>query len=403
MPHASKSIETYIDEELTRVDEQHDTRLDQIKFNANGAYFDTQSTTFGMVPIAMAQEPSAFTARMLEITHKQMHSQGIQPFSVALSANYPDIDEPRYAKNRAENLETIRAFQDSAAGQQLPLSFYEQAYQPGTTIGKIRRDLAHVALHGMRAQHRNTRIPLYANVLISDVDTWYYSPAYLPRQQAALETGYSWSCANKRYLTSGGKFPNLDRAIQALNLAQVVSPRANYDCHSTYSVRTLIEGENFAADDNEYETHYMRERAEEAMGKDFVAPFPRQVPGAIAVSYPRRPFEKYRNGFAGSEFWLPGEFSMLEDYREGVSGSSDIPFGWSNHYVAERVATVVNSVRDDLVKSYHAENGDICPMSIRPHTDIHIANILRKADVLLGLQLDKLSIFDAVVNPARQN
>src|SRR6478672_4740742 len=152
MPH--KPIEAYIDEELSRVDEQHDARLDQIKYNANDAYSDTKSVTFDMTPIAMAQEPATFIARMLEITHKQMQSPGIQPFSVVLSANYPDIDEPRYIKNRIQNLETIRTFQGSAPGQQLPLSFYEQPYDPiATTIGKIRRDLAHVTLHGMRAQH----------------------------------------------------------------------------------------------------------------------------------------------------------------------------------------------------------------------------------------------------------
>ena len=264
MPNSSKAIETYIDEELTRADDQHDSRLDQIKFNANEPYNDVASVTFDMTPIAIAQEPPAFTARMLEITHKQMFSQSVQPFSVVLSANYPDVDNPKYEANRAENLRIIKAFQDSAAGQQLPLSFYEQVYDPRTSIGKIRRDLAHVALHGMRAQHRKSPIPQHANLLISDVDTWQYSPAYLPRQQEAIEAGYSWAAANKRYLTSNGNYPNMDRAIHAINLLQILSPAANYDCHSTYAVKTFVEGDNFDADDTEYETHLMRERAKKS-------------------------------------------------------------------------------------------------------------------------------------------
>jgi len=400
MPH--RPIEAFIDEELTRTDEQHDARLDQIKFNANEAYTDTKSVTFDMTPIAMAQEPAFFVARMLEITHRQMQSRGVRPFSVVLSANYPNIEEPRYAENRAKNLEVIRAFQGSAPGQQLPLSFYEQPYDPGTTIGKIRRDLAHVALKGMRTQHRRAPIPLHANVLISDVDTWYYSPAYLPRQQAALEEGNSWACANKRYLTTNGEFPNLDRAIHAINLAQVLSPSANYDCHSTYSVRTLIEGQNFSNDDQEYETHYMRYRAESAMGEEFITPFPRQMPGSIAVSYPRRPLEKLRNGHGMYEFWAPGEFTMLDSYREKVPEGQDISLSLSNHYVAERTAVVVSRIRDELTAERSDENGDISFVKIRRDVDDHLAEILRKADVMLDLQLDKLHFLDSVVNPSRQ-
>lgn len=396
----ARSIESYIDEELLRVDDQHESRIDQIKFNANEAYDSIKSVTFDMTPIAIAQEPSAFTARMLEITHKQMRSQGIQPFSVALSANYPDIDEPRYIRNRKRNLATIRAFQESAAGQQLPLSFYEQSYDPGTTIGKIRRDLAHVSLQGMRMQHRRAPIPLHANVLITDVDTWHYSQGYLPRQQSALEQGYSWACANKRYLTSNGKFPNLDRAVHGLNMACLFSPRGTYDCHSMYSVETLVNGDCFDENDTISETHRMRDRAVEKMDRYFREPNPRQQPGAIAVSYPRRPFEKFRNGIPHYEFWKENEFTMQDEYREGIVGDEqDISLELSNYFLATSISSITGYVRDAMIQAILEEQGDVAYHAIRPIVDEHVANLLRKADVILDLQLNKLSMLDSVTRP----
>lgn len=381
-----------------------DLLSDQVEANANDAFHRIKPITEVMVPIAGAQEPPGYLTRALGQLGQQSRAPLVRPFSVILSVNYPEIEDPSYTLRVKENVNAIKAFQESPEGRSLPLSFFEQAYPVNTSIGRIRKDLGAIGLWHMDMAYGDESIPEDANIFISDIDTWSYSRRCMPLLQRKLEEGYSWAAANKQYLTSDGRYPNLDRVIGALNLAHRLHPYASYDCHSMYSVRTYLEGEGFSELDTVRETHRMRERAEKAMGDRFVNPLPRQVPGAVAISYPRRPFEKFRQGIFSYDFWNEGEFGMQDSYREGrpVSPQEDISDETARRFIGERVANIRGDVRDTIIKEYLAgfkdeKSKDMAYPEIRRKVDRRLLRILTFADAQLDLRLRDISILDGIV------
>lgn len=373
---------------------------EQAMHHGTDAFREVVPKTAVMTPVAAAQEPPAYIERTLGQYARQMQSRRIQPFSVVLSMNYPEVDSAEYSARIKENRETVEAFMQSPQGSQLPLSYIETSYPPETTIGKIRRDLGGVSLRHLQGQYARTKtaIPESAGVFISDIDTWSYSRECMARLQHTLDEGYSWAVANKRYLPTG-TFPQIDRCIRVLNLVMAHGPYSSYDCHSMYNLRALLAGESFSEDDSIFETHEMRERAIQALGKDFVGPLPRQIPGAIATSYPRRPEEQIRMGALGFQFWKRGEFTMQDSYREGrpLTPQEDVSEKTANRFIGDQVSLFRGkAVRDAIATELLAENGDLMYAEAREIADDHVARVLRIANVLLELRLQDISILDGV-------
>lgn len=368
-------------------------------WNGNDAFHEITPRTVSMVPVAAAQEPPEYLHRNLQEYVKQRNVSTTRPFSLVLSLNYPEVEDATYANRVKENLEVVHEFKESTQGRQLPLSFFEVAYPPETTIGRIRRDLAGVALAHIQGQYNGKAIPETTGLFISDVDTWRFSPLSFGRLQDRLDQGYSWSAACKRYLTTGGEFPNIDRCINMLNLNQSISYTASYDCHVMYTARTLLAADSFSAADSIFETHEMRSRAETAMGDDFVAPMPRQVPGSIAVSYPRRPVEKIREGKLSYEFWEKGQFTMQDGYRQGnfAMPNEDVNTLHANRFIGSILSDICGATRDERVKALRQQNPDQPYSEARSIVDSHIGRTLQVADARFNLGLKNLSIMDGFV------
>jgi hypothetical protein len=370
--------------------------VDLASWNGNEAFHEITPQTVSMVPIAAAQEPPHYLHRALQEYVKQQNQPSTRPFSLVLSLNYPEVENAMYATRVKENREVVDAFRGSAQGRHLPLSFFEVVYPPQTTIGKIRRDLAGVAFAHMLRQYAGKPIPEEAGFFISDIDTRRFSPLCFSRLQSRLEHGYSWSAACKRYLTTGGEFPNLDRCITMLNINQAMSYTASYDCHALYGARTLLAADSFSAADSIFETHEMRARAMAAMGDDFVVPLPRQVPGAIAVSYPRRPAEKIREGKLSYEFWEKGQFTMQDGYREGnfAMPNEDVNTPQANRFIGSLVSDFVGSIRDERVQHLQKQKPQYSYSEARNIMDTHFGRTLQVANSMLNLELEKISVLD---------
>lgn len=393
-PHLNEYLDT-CSSEIT------DSQFEQINKHANEAFQEVTPETVGMIPIAAAQEPPEHIQSSLEQLARQRNDPEAHPFSVVLSANYPSVNNSEYERNRERTREAIYDFQHSKQGHHLPLSFYEQTYTPETTIGAIRRDLGIVSLKYLHQQYNGIPMPRHLGMLIFDVDTIKLSPKFMSRQQHMLREGYSWTCANVRYPTTNGKFPNLDRSIHALNLAQALSPRGSYDAYSMYRAETLIAGDIFDGQDSIAETHEMRARAAEVMGNAFIEPEFRQVNGAYAVTSSRRIMDKYRRGQPPYEFWRKQEFDMQDKYREGIAfrADEDISDGLANYYVGSCIGTITGHIRDQHISMLHNEHGDLTYAQVRTAVDEHINRLLEVADLRLNLQLGRLSVFDIVRRP----
>lgn len=389
-----RSIEDAIEEHLYRQQTTiHEEQFDQLATNGSEAYHYIKQITIADVPMAAGQEPRDFTANLLGQFLRQASLKDVQPFALSFSVNYPTVDDEKYAANTRANIKTLQKFKRDL-GHRLPFSCYDQPYDPRTTIGEIRRDLFNASLLHMRHQYRYGRIPRHANFLATDIDTSYMSNGYMSRPQAKIEEGYSYAAANKRYSTSGGEFPELDRAVSALNLQQKTDPTTSYDCHAFYSLETILAGGGFDELNTIAETHYMRRRAMKVMGKRFVTPDPVQIPGAIAISPPRRPFDKFRAGKLPYELWEEGKFGMQDAYRESVGGGQDISKDMANLIVAQCVGDIAVSVRDKLVRSILDEQGDIPSANARRAVEAHVSRILEVADLRLGLRISDLRIMD---------
>lgn len=399
-PHGS--IEDAIDYHLSAQNTGiHEEQFEQLTTNQSAMFREIRHVTIGNVPIAVAQEPRAFTSTLLSLFLEQTTRRNVQPFALSISANYPEVENEAYEINTKANIKTLQKF-NHAVGHKLPFSYFEQPYDPDTTIGEIRRDLLNASLLHTRRQYRHGRIPAHANLLIADVDTSWMSPCYMARPQAKIEQGYSFSAANKRYRTSNGEFPELDRAVSAMNLWHLISPRASYDCHAFYGLQTVLAGQGFDELDSVAETHYMRRRAQRAMGDHFVDPSPVQVPGAIAVSPPRRPFEKFRAGYMPHELWEPGKFGMQDAYREGIATNKDITKEMANRIVARCVGGIAIIDPDRLSQSILEEQGDLSYVEVREATELHLKRILEVADNFLDLRISDLSFRDMLERPLEE-
>lgn len=366
--------------------------------NGNEAYSEVLPKTEVMTPVAAGQEPPQYTKRCLQEYASQHKRDKTQPFAVTLSLNYPHTADNSQLKRKQENLEVVQEFQDSRQGRGLPLSYFEIAYAPDTTIGAIRRHLAGASLGHMLQRYAGRDIPESANVFISDIDTYKYSPECFGKLQVTLDEGYSMAAACKQYLTTDGQLPQIDRALRALNLTIRTNPLASYDCHVMYSVRALLAGDSFSEEDSIFETHEMRKRAESTMGKEFESPMPRQVAGALAFSYPRRPIEQISKGKLGHEFWVPDEFTMQDEYRQRAPGAlgADVPKRQANRFIGDEIAVLRGRARDNLVNMLEVENGDMPYAARRSAVDGHLARILRHSNHMLELDLESVSILDGI-------
>lgn len=399
----TEALEDLIDEHLASPDCPSESSLfQQIQENSNQAFAEVLPHTSVMIPIAAAQESPDYTQHTLSELAGQMRDPHTRPFSVLLSANYPSVDNLEYEENRKRNIAAIRDFQQSTEGQHLPLSYFEQKYDPKTTIGKIRKDLADVTLRDLRARYARARMPENAALFISEIDTLKFSPSCFSRLQGTLEKGFSWAAAHLRYPTSKGKYPQLDRAISAINLETSLDPRFLFECHSMYSINMFLHGRGFMAKDAGAETLRMQSRAKYSMGSALSSPSPQQIPGAIAVSHPRRPFEKLRQGRLLHEFWLPGEFTMQDAYREGKfdAAEEDISPEFADFVVADEISRIVCTVRDRIMRNVLSERGNIGRPRARNFADQYIARVLGKANVLLGLELERIDFLTSVMRPS---
>jgi hypothetical protein len=391
------SLEDAIDLHLAEQDtEIHAHQNEDLMRNSTHAFKSVVPETLITVPMAAAQEPAQFTANLLRLFAKQMLVAEVAPFALCISANYPLVKRESYANNIIRNLRTLDTMQGAYydSSSHVPFGYYQQAYQPDTTIGEIRRDLLNASLIYMRKQYRSNPIPEYANVLIADVDTIHISRGYISSQQAEIKRGFSYTSASKRYATDFEHLPELSRAVAALNLRDRMNPLLSYDCHTMFSLRAVLAGGGFSAADSILETHEMRTRAQKAMGEHFVSPNYVKARGAIAVSPPRRPFEKFRNGKSMHEFWEKNQFGMQDAYREGVGGDYDITRKMGNFIVAECIGDLMIHGRNNMIKSAMAEHGYTNRPEVYRMVSTHIARTLHIANIVFDFKLHEVNLMD---------
>lgn len=382
--------------------EQHATeatyaQAEQLTRNGTAAFREVNPETITNIPVAVAQEPAAFTRNTLSIFARQMKVRDIKPFNLSISANYPLVKRESYAENIHNNLRTLQEMRGRF--NNLPFSYFTQAYEPDTTIGTIRGDVFKASLIAFSSLRKGKRVPEHTNLLITDIDTSYVSPRYIPSQQERMRQGYSFTCANKRY-SLDPHYPELSRAVAACNLAHRLSPAACYDCHTMYNLRAVLAADGFSNEDSIFETHKMRARAKEAMGEDFKTPEWVAAPGAIAISPPRRLFDKFRAGKSKHELWEKDEFGMQDAYREGKTGDHDITRDMANFIIAECVAEIVSHDRNLLMR-YHLDR-DKTLGSAQAYRTVsrYLGRVLQVADVIFDFNLDDIHLMDAMRRPA---
>jgi hypothetical protein len=383
-------VEFLVNEDDQRLDEHYE----QSQRNGNEAYHETVPLTGTVVVIAAAQEPVEATTTKLACLRHQMDQPNIRPFNVTLSVNYPETAQTgRELENITRTQELITDFQQSSSGRRLPLSFIEVVYPEDTAIGAIRRDLDTVSMRGLHDQyhHRRLRIPEHAGLLISDIDTLKLSPAFVAEQQAELERGMYWTAGMVHFPPPGKGYPQLNRAISAINLVNRSDPFMAHDTYCMYNLRTIIAGDGHHPHDRWRETHSMRARAATLLGDQMLNSAFRPA-GAIAYSSPRRLIRQLQAGKGLHSMWEPNQFGMHEDYRHKQHIGSDIQPALAGRIVVEAIFTMKTTALSSLKKALHVSYPDIPQDTINHHAEIYMERLIAVANLRLGLEAPLVGI-----------
>lgn len=291
------------DDIMPDLDECRETAL----AHATPAFAATEPRALLPVAIAADQERPETVRHGLNLFVEQL-SQNPPPFWLVVSSNR------RPGQDGTIIRETIRSFQ--RAHPELPLTFFETVYEPGTSIGRIKKDSADVAID--LARHRyGAQLPEQLAILTQDIDIERLSPHFLRRIVTPLDNGYALAQGNMRHARNG--FPNMDRVLFWYDLAILMNHDALHDNVNAITLRAFLEGGGYDPADLLFEGIKLQRRA--AAGSLYngvgLTPFQRlkRQPGAFALYSPRRAYLYLQSDIPPTEMW-EGDFADVAGHRQ---------------------------------------------------------------------------------------